>query len=329
MDGKPNANGSEGNAAEYLKQTEGDFSRSLTTGLYQPKSEHPAEKIDVHVDARLENPSTIRRPLGSFQDAAANFLSGVALIISLATVLGLALTVKFAYQQWQTMNKTYGEIQKQTAAVQCEAQAAQRSADASIEQMRPLVIPKNITIEAPIEFSSDQMFAEFQIQYLLENIGKEPARVYLSAQIYPWFNPDLHPKRLKRRTKCSCEKGIIAFSIPGTRIWGIVPQLQFPAWLFHVTEGDRSKFPGLEVREPMTIDEESQTKGIDPFIIGCIVYQSTVGDKSLRYTPFAVNISLHPDPSQPNYERPRIPISSKTPLSALQVSPPVILDNPM
>ena len=55
------------------------------------------------------------------RDSFARRLSG-------GTFVFLALTAFFAYRQWGTMDKTYTEMQKQTAASICAANAAETSA---------------------------------------------------------------------------------------------------------------------------------------------------------------------------------------------------------
>jgi hypothetical protein len=91
MDGKPDASDRDSDAAEYLKQTEGDFTRSQATGLYAPKADHPTGEVDVHVDALIENPPSLRRPLGSVQDAASNRVNMVAMRVQWRLCRGIAL----------------------------------------------------------------------------------------------------------------------------------------------------------------------------------------------------------------------------------------------
>jgi len=182
MDKESEANGNEGNASEYLKQTGTDFYRSPTTGLYEPKSHHPADQVDVHVHANLNNPpSVIERPNGTWRDGVSNFIKAVSLLISGFTLVGLAGTVYWAAQTWQTMNKTYGEIQKQTAAVECEAQAAQRAADTASNQLNLSKSQMKLDQRAWLGIA-EYRFGAIQkgqdrppIELKLVNTGKSPA----------------------------------------------------------------------------------------------------------------------------------------------------------
>jgi hypothetical protein len=115
----------------YLRQTERDFLISPSSGLYEPKTIQQAG-LNVSVDANILHPLRgHERPRGSFFDAVSNIISGVALLVSLATLIGLVLTAKIAFQQWQTMDKTYREIQEQTAATDRAARAAESEAKTS------------------------------------------------------------------------------------------------------------------------------------------------------------------------------------------------------
>jgi len=106
MDEDTKAESRQRNAANYLNQTENEFFVSPTSGLYQPKAAHPAQEINVHVDANVEKPrQPPERPMGTLQDSIANFLSGIALLVSVFTLIGLIFTAIFAYQQWQEMVK--------------------------------------------------------------------------------------------------------------------------------------------------------------------------------------------------------------------------------
>jgi hypothetical protein len=138
------------------------FFFSTASGLYLPQTIHPAHEVNVKLNAKLENPGVHkRRPLGSFQDSLSTFISSVALLVSLATLIGLGFTVKFAYEQANQMRlatdasassaltsaqalrtnqeeflQDLVELRKQTNAQQQAAIASRNSADASAEMAK-------------------------------------------------------------------------------------------------------------------------------------------------------------------------------------------------
>ena len=171
MDEDANSRSYESSATRYLRQTENGFLISPTSGLYEPKATHPTNEIHIHVDAQLNNPGQVReRPTGLWQDSIANFISGAALLVSLLTLIGLVLTVKFAYKQWRTMNDTYTEIQKQTSFVQQPAKSSQQQ---SILMRQQLVGTEAAVLEPYILLQNPHDFYELSVRLL--NRGVIPA----------------------------------------------------------------------------------------------------------------------------------------------------------
>jgi hypothetical protein len=132
MDKNADARNNQSNARRYLKQAENEFSISPTTGLYQPKTSHPASEIQVHVDANLDNP----RPRGTIQDSIANFLSGTALLISALTLIGLGLTVNFAYKQWQEMSRAANSTAEASRVAACALEENRKQFSQTLGEMR-------------------------------------------------------------------------------------------------------------------------------------------------------------------------------------------------
>jgi hypothetical protein len=115
MNKAPKSTRYERNSDAYLRQTEKEFFISHFSGLYQPKAIDDKHEIKVKMDASLASLSDTRhRPLSSFQDLFANFISAISLLIALFTLIGLAYTVYWAKRQWEAMDQSLKQTQNQT-----------------------------------------------------------------------------------------------------------------------------------------------------------------------------------------------------------------------
>jgi hypothetical protein len=110
--------------------------RGLHAGIEGKKDQHGSEKTKP--GETQETPLFIRcaaisadvsvTPITVKPDEVARWIASLTLLLLCATVF-------FTFKQWQTMNRTYTEIQAQTASAQCTAKAAQEQATLMRQQL--------------------------------------------------------------------------------------------------------------------------------------------------------------------------------------------------
>jgi hypothetical protein len=102
-----------------------------------------------------------------------------------ATLVAVIVYATIAWCQWRTMNKTYGEIQKQTAAAQCAAKAAAETLG-QIQQQTTLMRQQWVGAQAAVVKVGYPAwdFATGRFNMAMQNSGLiEANHVFLKAQV--------------------------------------------------------------------------------------------------------------------------------------------------
>lgn len=136
MDSEPKPKHDQSAYEEHFEGVQSAFAFDPASGLYKPKSGDGEQEIHAKVDINATlSPSISPRTRGTTQDTIIAIANSLAALISLFTLIGLCLTVRFAFEQWTVMDKTYRETQKQTAAAIQSAQAAEDAANTSRDSL--------------------------------------------------------------------------------------------------------------------------------------------------------------------------------------------------
>jgi hypothetical protein len=127
--------------------------------------------------------------------------------------------------------------------------------------------------------SVDKGVANFPLRFTLKNGGQSPARVEIGAEIV-----DIHHDQgetLAKEIERVCTKPP-AFSWPAAIVPGTMPYNHIFAF-------------------PLNGD----TKRVEPTIVGCIWYEATTGDNTLRKAPFSGQITQANDEKGASVEAPK------------------------
>lgn len=103
------------------------------SGIYKPKTVISQQQRECEHSGHNRNARFFTDPRTDWKPIAR-----VTIPVGLLTLALLAATVIYARRQWEAMNSTYSEIQKQTVAIQCTAQSAQKQATLLSQQMEAM-----------------------------------------------------------------------------------------------------------------------------------------------------------------------------------------------
>ena len=198
-----------------------------------------------------------------------------------------------AHKQWEVMNKTYGEIQKQTTSAEISANAARKSADIAEDTMVATERPwLNVRLRPGSDLQFDEHGGLIIIDFIIKNVGHSPA-----FNIYP-FGQILILSR--QGTDLGAEQTKV-FAV-GQNVFNNKRNLKDSSLgyvLFPTDEFSLSwpvTFSRKDIEEGYRM---TKSKIIAPILFGCVFYRFAF-DQSVHKTGFIVNINrLDPSKSIP------------------------------
>lgn len=177
-------------ADRYLRHVDDTYVFDESSGLYKPISRH--KQNDAEEKRRVEvqgQPLRIQTKVD--WDWLDILFKTLGFLATVATLVLLWLTVRYAHRQWKAMDQTLGEVQKQTVSVKESADAAKKSADVGEEML--------LTSRAVISLGGPRIDAASRtISFNIENTGKIRSgtiRIVSYAEVNTMEKPQANSQR--------------------------------------------------------------------------------------------------------------------------------------